>query len=173
MTTNHFQQLRCRPGFSGRFLKPAAIKFGMKQGALVRLTVITVAMVIRANAAGDSFGRAFISDLVADPGVVDINGAFHGHATTDGAGVLRPVAEKLPERTETYLPVNAVGGSNGSCWPAAGNDPASWWQLDLGAVRDIKPTAGHAYKLEVSSEGKTWQPYDVHKDVSFQVPHIK
>ena len=125
--------------------------------------------------------------------------------TKAGVGALRPVAESLPnlalgkaatasttmpdlkvtphadkslDRTETYLAANAIDGSNGSRWLAAENDPAPWWQLDLGAAREIKrteayfikPTAGHAYKMEGSLDGKTWQPYGGHDDVIFQSP---
>jgi Glycosyl hydrolases family 43/F5/8 type C domain len=90
-----------------------------------------------------------------------------------------PRSDKSLDRTETYLPGNALDGSNGSRWLAAGNDTNSWWQLDLGKVQRIKrteacfvkPTAGHAYKLETSRDGKTWQPYGGHEDVVLQSPH--
>ena len=90
-----------------------------------------------------------------------------------------PRADKSLDRTETYLPANAVDDSNGSRWLAAENDVAPWWQLDLGAVYKIKrteayfvkPTAGHAYKVEISVDGKIWQPYGGHKDIIIQSPH--
>ncbi len=83
------------------------------------------------------------------------------------------------DRVEDFAAGNAIDDSNGSRWMAARNDAAAWWQLDLGAPRDIqrteayfvKPAAGHAYKLESSLDGKTWQPYGGHEDVILQSPH--
>lgn len=90
-----------------------------------------------------------------------------------------PRADKSLDRTETYSPANAVDDSNGSRWLAAENDPAPWWQLDLGAVYKIKrteayfvkPTASHAYKLEISVDGKIWEPYGGHEDTIIQSPY--
>ena len=84
------------------------------------------------------------------------------------------------ERIETFAPDLATDDSNGSRWMAAGGDAAPWWQIDLGAVRDIvgteayfvKPAAGHAYKLESSLDGKTWFPYGGHADVVLRSPHV-
>jgi beta-xylosidase len=92
---------------------------------------------------------------------------------------VQPRTDKALNRTETYAPANALDGSNGSRWLAAENDSAAWWQLDLGASREIKrteayfvkPTAGHAYKLESSLDGETWQPYGGHEDIILQSPH--
>jgi hypothetical protein len=92
---------------------------------------------------------------------------------------IAPRADQSLDRTETYQPDNALDGSNGTRWLAAENDPARWWQLDLGAACEIKrteayfvkPTAGHAYKLEVSLDGERWQPYGGHDDLILQSPH--
>jgi hypothetical protein len=51
--------------------------------------------------------------------------------------------------------------------------------VDLGAPRDIhrtaayfvKPAAGHAYRLECSTDGQTWQPYGGHDEVIRRSPH--
>jgi beta-xylosidase len=90
-----------------------------------------------------------------------------------------PRADKTLDRTETYAPANAIDGSNGSRWLAAADDSTAWWQLDLGAPREIrrteayfvKPTAGHAYRLESSLDGKNWLPYGGHENVMLQSPH--
>lgn len=82
-------------------------------------------------------------------------------------------------REETFAPANAVDGSNGTRWMAAAGDASPWIQLDLGQPRDItrteayfvRPAAGHAYKLESSLDGKTWQPYGGHKEVIRRSPH--
>lgn len=92
---------------------------------------------------------------------------------------VKPIADKTLDRIETYGPGNAVDGSNGSRWLAADGDSNAWFQIDLGEVRDIhwteayfvKPTAGHAYRLEYSIDAKIWQPYGGHDDVIIQSPH--
>lgn len=129
--------------------------------------------------------------------------------TKTGVGAIRPVAEeyKSPnlalsasvtassirpnfrvgsrqdqslDRVETYAPKNAIDGYNGTRWMAASGDKNAWFQVDLGAPRDIKrtaayfvkPAAGHAYKLESSLDGKTWAPYGGHTDVIRRSPHV-
>ena len=82
-------------------------------------------------------------------------------------------------RTEFYAPGYATDGSNGSRWMAAPDDQTPTLQLDLGEPRDlvgteiyfVQPTHGHAYKLETSLDGKTWQPYAEHAEVRVQSPH--
>ena len=72
-------------------------------------------------------------------------------------------------RTETFAPDLAIDDSNGSRWMAAIGDATPWWQIDLGAARDIvgteayfvKPAAGHAYKLEASLDGGSGRPMAV------------
>jgi hypothetical protein len=107
-----------------------------------------------------------------------------GGVTT--ASSVRPAREIKPtrdpsfRRTETFAPEFATDDSNGSRWMAAADDPAPWWQIDLGSPRDIvrteacfvKPAAGHAYKLESSLDGRTWEPYGGHADVVPRSPHV-
>ncbi|MEO7341734.1 MAG: family 43 glycosylhydrolase [Luteolibacter sp.] len=84
------------------------------------------------------------------------------------------------DRTETFAPDLATDDSNGSRWMAAAGDATPSWQIDLGKLRDIvgteayfvKPAAGHAYKLESSPDGKTWQPYGGHNDLIRRSPHV-
>lgn len=90
-----------------------------------------------------------------------------------------PISDARLNRIETYSPTNALDGSNGSRWMANDNDSHAWYQLDLGEALDIKrtelyfvkPTAGHAYKLECSLDGKTWQPFGGHEEIKVQSPH--
>lgn len=124
--------------------------------------------------------------------------------TNQGVGAIRPTTEPSPNlalgatatasstradfdmrprfkiaRIEHFAPANAIDGSNGSRWMAAEGDAAPWFQVDLGAPRDIhrteayfvKPAAGHAYRLESSLDGKTWQPYGGHADLLRKSPH--
>jgi hypothetical protein len=126
--------------------------------------------------------------------------------TKRGVGALRPVANVSPNlaasasvttssvrpmhrvalhsdpgqgRFETYAPANAIDEYNGTRWMAAADDATPWFQVDLGAPRDIrsteayfvKPAAGHAYRLEWSPDGQTWQPYGGHEDLILRSPH--
>jgi hypothetical protein len=103
---------------------------------------------------------------------------------TDTASSVRPdwnirMTPPYPARIETFAPNLATDGSNGSRWMAKGDDASPWWQIDLGAPRDItgteayfvKPAAGHAYKLEWSLDGQAWQPYGGHNEVIRRSPH--
>jgi len=89
-----------------------------------------------------------------------------------------PIADPGLNRIETYAPANALDGSNGSRWMADEGDNNVWYLLDLGEVRDIKrtelyfvrPTAGHAYKLEASVDGSTWERYGGHEEIRVQSP---
>ena len=90
-----------------------------------------------------------------------------------------PVSDSGLNRIEGFAPGNALDGSNGSRWMAGDSDPNPWFQLDLGAVAEIHrtelyfvaPTAGHAYRLEYSLDGKTWQRYGGHEEARIQSPH--
>jgi hypothetical protein len=92
---------------------------------------------------------------------------------------VKPIKDPTLDRTETYLPQNVVDGSNGTRWMAAPVDSAATITLDFGKTTRLKrsdayfaqPTAGHAYKLEYSADGKTWKPCGGHADVRFQSPH--
>lgn len=126
--------------------------------------------------------------------------------TKEGVGAIRPTSRPLPnralaatvtvssvrpefkvpvkqdkalDRTEFFVPKFATDGSNGSRWMAAPNDTTPWFQIDLGAPRDVlgteayfvQPTHGHAYKIEASLDGKVWQTYAEHADARIQSPH--
>jgi hypothetical protein len=90
-----------------------------------------------------------------------------------------PKTDPTLDRIETFSPANALDGSNGSRWMARENDSQAWYQADLGKVREVrrtelyfvKPTLGHAYRLESSIDGKTWRPCGGHDDVKVQSPH--
>lgn len=86
----------------------------------------------------------------------------------------------LLNRIETFSPANALDGSNGSRWMARETDAQAWYQLDLGKVCKIgrtelyfvKPTVGHAYRLESSVDGKTWMPCGGNDDIQIRSPHV-
>jgi beta-xylosidase len=92
---------------------------------------------------------------------------------------VKPRKDPKLDRVETYNPANALDGSNGTRWLAKEDDAAAWYQVDLGEARDIhrteayfvKPTAGHAYRLEYSLDGTTWLPYGGHEQLVIQSPH--
>ena len=92
---------------------------------------------------------------------------------------VRPRKDPALDRTESFVAGFAVDGSNGSRWMAAPHDQAPWFQVDLGAPREIaetaayfvQPTHGHAYRLECSLDGVTWESYGGHDDLRIQSPH--
>jgi beta-xylosidase len=111
------------------------------------------------------------------------NLALTGSATASSIHTnYRVLPRKDPnlDRTETYAPTNAIDSSNGTRWMAADGDTSPWWQIDLGQPREItrtetyfvRPAAGHAYKLEWSIDGKSWQPYGGHTEVIRRSPHV-
>ena len=92
---------------------------------------------------------------------------------------IKPIKDSTLNRTETYQPQNAFDQSNGTRWMAATTDSLAAITLDLGYARKInkldaffvKPTAGHAYKLEYSTNGTIWKRCGGHSDLKIQSPH--
>ena len=80
--------------------------------------------------------------------------------------------DTLCRRTEYFVPAFAADGANGSRWMAADRDNESWIVADLGTTRKVRrsevyfvrPTAGHAYLLEGSSDGKVWEACGGHEE---------
>jgi hypothetical protein len=94
--------------------------------------------------------------------------------------IIKPNQDSLFKRTESFYSHFAFDDANGSRWMAAPGDTASWIVADLGKLQNIKrsevyfvrPTAGHAYLLEYSTDDKTWKSCGGHPDVVMQSPHI-
>lgn len=93
---------------------------------------------------------------------------------------IEPIKDSLCRRTESFVPSFASDGSNGSRWMASDSNNGAWLCADLGKKRKIrksevyfvKPTAGHAYRLEVSDDGKIWKAVGGHSDVECRSPHV-
>lgn len=93
--------------------------------------------------------------------------------------VIKRNQDSLFRRTESFSSAFAFDDANGSRWMAAPEDTASWIVADLGKSKNIKrsevyfvrPTAGHAYVLEYSTNGKTWKPCGGHPELVTQSPH--
>jgi len=87
--------------------------------------------------------------------------------------------DTLFKRTESFLSQFAFDEANGSRWMAAAEDSTAWIMADLGKMQPVKrsevyfvrPTAGHAYVLEYSVDGKAWKPCGGHQQVIMQSPH--
>ena len=92
---------------------------------------------------------------------------------------IRPIKDSLCCRTEYFVPAFAIDGANGSRWMAHNEDKEAWMVADLGKERSIhrsevyfvRPTAGHAYVLEGSTDGKLWEVCGGHEDLRVQSPH--
>jgi hypothetical protein len=114
---------------------------------------------------------------------VQRNLAAIGHASASSTHPdykVQPRNDSTLQRTETYTPDNALDGSNGTRWMAKEGDADPWYLLDLGAIQPItrtqlyfvKPTAGHTYWLEYSSDGKHWKAYAADRTLIAKSPHI-
>lgn len=122
-----------------------------------------------------------VGALRPDPAYNRPNVALGATATASSIMPDFRVRGDTPElnRIETFAPAQAVDGSNGSRWMAGATDAHAWYQLDLGQVVQIartelyfvKPTLGHAYRLESSLDGKRWKPVGGHDDVQIKSPH--
>lgn len=83
------------------------------------------------------------------------------------------------QRTEYFVADFATDGANGSRWMANDTDSLPTLTLDLRKCKTIhesriafvRPTAGHAYRLEGSIDGQTWQPCGGHDDIQKRSPH--
>jgi len=92
---------------------------------------------------------------------------------------IKPIKDTLLQRTESFVPAFAFDGAKGSRWMAAAEDSSSWIVADLGKTQKIKrsevyfvrPTAGHAYTLEYSADGKSWSSCGGHPEIKIQSPH--
>jgi len=93
---------------------------------------------------------------------------------------VKPIYDTTLRRTETFVPNNALDDNNGTRWLALSTDSTAWFSIDLEKVQKIKrceayfvkPTAGHAYRLDYSVDGKTWKECGGHTEVVIQSPHI-
>ena len=93
---------------------------------------------------------------------------------------IEPMKDPSCRRTEYFIPAFAIDGANGSRWMAADQDKENWIIADLGTAKKVhrsevyfvRPTAGHAYLLEGSADGKVWQVCGGHEDIKIQSPHI-
>ena len=84
------------------------------------------------------------------------------------------------ELATIYERAGIVDGANGSRWMSAAEDSINPWIVaDLGTVKKVRrseiyfvrPTAGHAYVIEASMDGKVWQEFAVHQDRKMCSPH--
>lgn len=93
---------------------------------------------------------------------------------------IKPMKDTLLVREEYFTPNFAIDGANGSRWMATNEDRDRWIIADLGktvSVRQsniyfVRPTAGHAYILETSLDGKSWQKHGGHSQIEMQSPHV-
>ncbi len=124
-----------------------------------------------------------VGALREDPAYAKPNLALGAQATASSTQTdtrIPPSADPTLNRIETFSPANALDDSNGSRWMAGANDAQPWYQLDLGKTRRVartelyfvKPTVGHAYRLESSVDGKKWKVIGGHDDIQIRSPHI-
>ena len=93
---------------------------------------------------------------------------------------IRYFNDRRCQRTEYFDAAFAIDGANGSRWMAEDSDSTCWLRIDLGQRMHIsrselcfvRPTAGHAYVLEGSVDGKKWKRCGGHADVQKRSPHV-
>ena len=92
---------------------------------------------------------------------------------------IRHFKDERCQRTEIFTPEFATDGANGSRWMAKEGELKPQITIDLGEVKRIgeskiyfvRPTAGHAYKLEGSLDGERWESCGGHDQIVKQSPH--
>ena len=93
---------------------------------------------------------------------------------------IRHNQDRRCQRTELFVATFATDGANGSRWMATEADTLCWLVADLGKKMKIgrselcfvRPTEGHAYVLEGSTDGQHWEPCGGHSDVQRKSPHV-
>jgi len=103
----------------------------------------------------------------------------YASSTADSAKI-KPISDPRLNREEFFDVKFAFDGSNGSRWMAKEKDTARWIVADLGKTKSVnlsevyfvRPAAGHAYLLETSLDGKSWQKSGGHSETKVQSPHI-
>ena len=107
-------------------------------------------------------------------------------ADVNASSTLQPQAiryfkDEKCQRTEHFVPQFAIDGANGSRWMAdAANDAQPSFTLDLGRVQKVKrcevafvrPTEGHAYRIETSLDGQSWTTAAEKTQREICSPHI-
>ena len=101
-------------------------------------------------------------------------------SSTKAPQKIRFFNDRRCQRTEYFDPAFAIDGANGSRWMPVKEDTTSWLQIDLGEkvmidqseICFVRPTAGHAYVLEGSNDGRKWRRCGGHADVQKRSPHV-
>lgn len=94
---------------------------------------------------------------------------------------IRHFKDEKCKRIEYFTPEFAFDNANGSRWMVAQDDTLqSWLVADLGKTKKInrselffvRPTAGHAYLLEGSTDGVQWRSCGGHGHIEKRSPHV-
>ena len=100
-------------------------------------------------------------------------------SSTHNPQKIRYQNDRRCQRTEHFDAKFAIDGANGSRWQPIDNDSTCWLMIDLGTsipisrseLYFVRPTAGHAYILEGSNDGRKWKRCGGHADVQIRSPH--
>lgn len=93
---------------------------------------------------------------------------------------IAPIKDPLCQRKECFDVAFAADGSNGSRWKADEAESEPWIVADLGRTRRVgksavcfvRPTMGHAYRLETSKDGQTWTTVSEQLEAKSLSPHV-
>lgn len=100
-------------------------------------------------------------------------------SSTHADATIKPESDSSLHRKESFVPLFAFDHSNGSRWMAAPGDTGRWLMADLGKpvkisrsdIYFVRPTAGQAYLLEYSVDGKKWMPCGGQTELKIASPH--
>ncbi len=144
----------------------------------------------------DSIGVGYLNNYVSNTSNARINLALRATASASSSREARTRDVKIEtspnnpqpdggsvqeaSRTFTYLPQNAIDGSNGSRWEAAKEDSTPYFILDFQRKLTLQscemcftlPTFGHAWVLEKSLDGKEWTVCATQDIPAIRSPHI-
>jgi len=136
----------------------------------IRLTTTGIAALEQDGSNEDQFvdltrGEKVVVSASSCREAIDIRGMSDPHRTV---------------RREDYRPVNATDGSNFTRWLPREGDADPWLLIDLGDIHSIcrtelslyRPTLGHAYSLEASTNGAQWRPVASHVERRIRSPQV-
>lgn len=120
-----------------------------------------------------------VGALRSTPRRLELNVKNATASSSAASRLIRYFNDSRCQRTEYFVPGFAFDHANGSRWMAEEGDSTCWLMADLGTPTYIdrselcfvRPTAGHAYVLEGSNDGKKWTKCGGHSDVQRRSPH--
>jgi len=118
----------------------------------------------KTDKATDDRIRALATAKVAEPAAAPKQATGAKLNTENNLALGKPTKASSEETGKNNFARNAVDANLNSRWCAAGAQPGSWWQVDLGEPKKVravrihweKSNAAYRYKVEGSLDGASW-----------------